>query len=282
MTDLVPSHGRIDRTALERIIQRAAELQAGEREIGEGLTEGELMALGEEVGIPAPYLRRALVEERTRSLTAAESGAVVWLAGPARVAASRTIAGTTARLEAGLGHWMKHGELLQVKRRYPDQTVWEAQQGAFASIKRSLGFGGRRYLLAEARDVAGCVIPVDEHRCHVRLVADLRNTRRDYLVGGGVMATLGTLATGAGFLLGVIAPVAVLPAALTLPLGFAIARGHRAKRERIHVALEQVLDRLEHGEIRATPGAGGGRAGAFVRIADEIKKSLLERTSHQE
>ena len=34
----------IGRDALERIIQRAAELQTGERDIGDGLTEDELLA----------------------------------------------------------------------------------------------------------------------------------------------------------------------------------------------------------------------------------------------
>ena len=57
----------IDRAALERIIQRAAELQTAEREIGEGLTTDEVLALGREVGIPGRYLQQALLEERTRS-----------------------------------------------------------------------------------------------------------------------------------------------------------------------------------------------------------------------
>src|SRR2546426_5974915 len=64
----------IRREALERIIQRAAELQAGERDIGEGLTEPELLALGQDVGIPARYLRQALLEERTRPLIEERGG----------------------------------------------------------------------------------------------------------------------------------------------------------------------------------------------------------------
>ena len=46
------SPGQIDRAALERIIQRAAELQTAEREISDTLTSDELLALGREVGIP--------------------------------------------------------------------------------------------------------------------------------------------------------------------------------------------------------------------------------------
>jgi hypothetical protein len=51
MTDLVPDTSRIDRAALERIIRRATEIHASEREIGDGLTESELMTLGRDVGI---------------------------------------------------------------------------------------------------------------------------------------------------------------------------------------------------------------------------------------
>ena len=72
MSNLVPEASRIDRAALERIIRRAAEIQAGERDIGEGLTEGELMTLGQDVGIPDRYLRQALLEERTEILQIAE------------------------------------------------------------------------------------------------------------------------------------------------------------------------------------------------------------------
>ena len=44
MTEGTPA--RIDRAALERIIQRAAELQTSEREIGDSLTPDEVLALG--------------------------------------------------------------------------------------------------------------------------------------------------------------------------------------------------------------------------------------------
>ncbi|HEY6223477.1 MAG TPA: hypothetical protein VIW26_06820, partial [Gemmatimonadales bacterium] len=74
----------ISREALDRIIQRAAELQTGERDIGEGLSESELLALGKDVGIPPRYLKQALLEERTGALV--PSRAARSLAGPAEVA----------------------------------------------------------------------------------------------------------------------------------------------------------------------------------------------------
>ena len=65
----------IDRPALERILQRAAELQAGERDIGHALSPDEVLALGREVGIPDRYLQQALLEERVR-VDAGPPGAV--------------------------------------------------------------------------------------------------------------------------------------------------------------------------------------------------------------
>ena len=75
MVDGLPA--RIDRAALERIIQRAAELQTAEREIGEGLTPEQIMELGREVGIPGRYLQQVLGRgdltfTNVRSILAAE------------------------------------------------------------------------------------------------------------------------------------------------------------------------------------------------------------------
>src|SRR5213595_2388865 len=173
----------ISREALERIIQRAAELQAGEHDIGDGLTETELLSLGQDVGIPARHLRQALLEERTRSLEPARRGVIAWLAGPERLSAQRVVPGEARDVERSLGVWMEQYELLQMKRRYPDRISWDPKVGAFASIQRALGAGGRRFALARATEVAGRVTPLESGFCHVQLVADVRNGRRQRVAG---------------------------------------------------------------------------------------------------
>src|SRR5690348_18296087 len=100
----------IRREALERIIQQAAELQAGERDIGEGLTEQELLALGQDVGIPARYLRQALLEEQTRSVVAGGTGLWAWLAGPRLLMADRVVPGDRSDVERSLTAWMEREE----------------------------------------------------------------------------------------------------------------------------------------------------------------------------
>jgi len=273
MADNLPSGPRIDREALERIIRRAAELQAGEKDIGEGLTDQELYQLGQDVGIGDRYLRQALLEERTRSAVEPRRGLVVWLAGPDRVAASRTIPQPRRDAELALQSWMTDGELLQVKRRFPEQTTWEAQQGAYASLKRAFGSRGRKYVLARAREVAGAITEVDDRHCHVQLVADLGNALREQLTGATVLGTVGVAGTGAALALGVMMPVAVIPAAFFGVLALVVARRQRQRAAETLVALEQVLDRLEHGEDAPEALAGPG-VKMLNRVAEEIRRSL--------
>ncbi|HEX9755188.1 MAG TPA: hypothetical protein VGA42_05745, partial [Gemmatimonadales bacterium] len=97
MTGQLPNGtDRIDRGALERILQRAAELQASEHDIGEGLTSDEVLSLGKEVGIPPIYLRQAMLEERSRVSAPAPSGFWDGVVGPAEVAAVRVVHGDQA------------------------------------------------------------------------------------------------------------------------------------------------------------------------------------------
>src|SRR5260370_6456241 len=168
----------ISREALERIIQRAAELQAAERDIGDGLTEQELLALGQEVGIPAPYLKRALLAEQTRSAVPELDGVAGWLAGPALLAAERVVPGEAGAVDRALTVWMEREESLQVKRRHSDRTTWEPRVGAFASIQRALGAGGKSFALARATEIATQVSPLEAGVLPGRVVADRPGARR--------------------------------------------------------------------------------------------------------
>ena len=262
----------ISREALERIIQRAAELQAGERDIGDGLTKDEVLALGKDVGIPSRYLQQAILEEQTLVGTEREAGAWAWLAGPRTLSADRVVPGERADLERALTRWMDEGESLQIKRRYPDRITWEPKAGAFATIQRALGSKGRRFALAAAVQVTAQIIPLEAGFCHARLTADVRGSRARRLQGAAVVGTLGVLATAA--FLAPFGALALLPAAVLFPTAAAILRHHRQENERVQVAIEQVLDRLEHGELRADRALPGPRPSTFFRIADEIRRTF--------
>jgi hypothetical protein len=216
-----------------------------------------------------------MLEEQTRVDTESESGLVARLAGPRFVNTARSFAGDAARVEAALHRWMAEGELLQVKRRFPQHTSWEPRQGAMASLRRALNMGGRSYALTRAREVVAQVTALDQGRCHVRLLADLSNTRRERVGTAAGLLTAGAAGGAVGIVLGVALPLAAAPVLLAAGIGWAVARSRLQEIERVHVALEQVLDRLERGEPESDKEFGGPRPSAFIRIADElIKKGL--------
>jgi hypothetical protein len=261
----------ISREALDRIVQRAAELQTGEREIGDGLTEPELLALGQDVGIPARYLKQALLEERTRLLDEHRG----WtLAGPPQLAAQRVVPGDRVAVEGALSHWMENQELLRVKRRYPDRTTWEPQVGFFVSMQRGLKAGGKGYALTRPVEISGQVTPLESGFCHVRLAADVRNLRAARIGAAAGLVSAGAVGTAVAIVIGVLLPLAALPAVLFAVGAMPVLTAHRGQNEKVQVALEQVLDRLERGEIRPEHALPGPRASAFVRIADEIRKQF--------
>jgi hypothetical protein len=249
-------------------------LQSREREVGDSLTEAELLQLGEEVGIAPSHLRRALQEERSRALVPDERGAMVRLFGRKRVATERVIAGESTKIEKRLFEWMSEGELLQVKRRYPDSISWERKEGAWASLRRSLGVGGRKYLLARSRELVTRVSAIDGDRSLVQLIADLSNTRNEYITGSALLFSSGAAITGVAFVLSVMAPVALLPVAVSLPIAYTVARDRRRQVEKVLVALEQILDRLEHGDLDQKPKLRGPHVNVVGRITEEIRRNL--------
>jgi hypothetical protein len=273
MSDTVPPGRRIDRGSLERIIQRAAELQASERDLSEGLTEVELYQLGEDVGLSPAHIKRAMLEERTRAVVRSERGLAVFLAGPAHVHAERVVAQPAKTLSESLHWWMDEGEVLQVKRRFPDVTVWETKRGALAAMKRSFR-SGHSHQLARAFEVNGAVTDLGDHRTHVRLTADLSNHRREHITGATVLVTAGAVTTVVAMSLGVAPWAAAMATPLAAMFGYGVARSQWQEVHRMEIALEQVLDRLEHGEIQAQRAPAGPRPSAFLKIADEIRKSF--------
>ncbi len=74
--------------------------------------------------------------------------------------------------------------------------------------------------------------------------------------------------------MGLLGPFPFLPLLIFGPAAAAILRSHRAQHEHVQIGLEQVLDRLERGEIKAEHALPGQQVSPFVRIADEIRKTF--------
>jgi hypothetical protein len=241
----------IDRAALERVLARASQLQASTGDEPDELTEEQLIELGKEVGLSSQHLRQALAEERTRSpVPDDERGIAASLFGPSRVSASRTVVGKPTDVLATIDAWMKNQEMLIVKRHHADRIVWEPRQDFLVGLKRAFKVGGRDYALSHSFETSATVVVVDDTRVHVGLDADFRTARRrsaQSTVTGGIV---GAGAAGALLVMGVFAPIAVLPAVFAPGIALAGARGLQGRVViRAQLALEQLLDRLERGEI---------------------------------
>ena len=271
--ELLPQ--KITRDQLERIIQRAAELQAGEMDTGEGMTEQELLKLGSEVGIPGRFLRQAMYEEAAGG-AALERGLATRLVGPRVLLAHRVVPGEKAPLEQAIGEFMTEEEAMTPKRRLPDRTVWERQKGLLAEMKRGLSLQGKAYHLARAQDVSVQLNALEDGYVHAELGADVGNMREQAAAGMGIVAATFVLGAVVLAIVPGLAPLSILSLLGAAGLPFLVARAHRRKAEQIQIALEQVLDRLERGEMRGSSSQGAlpGVPQTFARIAEEVRKAF--------
>jgi hypothetical protein len=220
-----------------------------------------LLEVGNEVGLSPVHLRLALAEERTRNVVPSERGLVAQMAGAGVATAQRMVRGTPADILGALNQTMQRDESLILKRRYADRVTWEPRRDLWAALRRLSVASGRAYDLLRVSEVAATAIAVDDARTLVRLDADVSGIRGRRLQGGVAVATAGTVAGGIVFGLALliqpalIAALAVgaVPALAGMAGGVAVARTHRHILQRAQLALEQVLDRVEHNDARRPP-----------------------------
>jgi hypothetical protein len=258
----LPAKPPLDRTAIERVLARASELQAANANNDQTglLTEAELIEIGKEAGISRETLTQALAEERSRVAVREEQGFIASITGPAIATASRAVRGKPEEILAAVDSWMQREECLRVQRRFPDRVTWEPQSGFIGTLKRNLNMSGRGYHLMRASQVAATIIPVDADRVLVRLDADMSEVRNARvrvgfgtlvagILGSGIIAVVGSIAvTPDAFML--LGGAAAVPTLAGAAIGYQVGKGHREVVMRAQLALEQTLDRLEFGSTR--------------------------------
>ena len=267
----------LDRTALERVIARAAELQAASAEPGEALSEAQVLEIAREVGLAPEHVRRAIAEERTRVALEPETGLAASLAGPRQAVASRVVSGRAADVVAALGRTLEDDECFRVCRRLSDRVIFEQRNDLVGALRRGLGVGGRPALRA-AQELSLTVVQVDEGRVLVRLEGDVSQGRRQRLAAGGATAVLGLFTGGTVLVAGAVAnaipeatiPLALLPTLAGSGAGWALARAHRSVVARAQMALEHLLDRLERGELTAPKR----QAPTLRDVIDTVRRSI--------
>jgi hypothetical protein len=262
MSENLPAKSPLDRTAIERVLARAAELQVSTSATDQSglLTEGQLVEIAKEAGISSTMVSQALAEERSRIAVQEEDGFIASVTGPAIATASRTVRGTPAEVLAAIDTWMQREESLTVQRRFPDRITWEPRAGFIGQIQRGLNISGRGFHLTRASQVAATIIPVDAERVLVRLDADLSESRGGRVRVGVGSLIFGVLASGAVAVLGslflvpdafaLLGGAAAVPTLIGAGAGYKVGKGHRQVVMRVQLALEQALDRLEFGSTR--------------------------------
>jgi hypothetical protein len=274
---------RIDRAALERILQRAAELQASEHEIGEGLTSEEVLALGKEVGIPGQYLQQAMLEDQGRIAVPEAQGLAGYLAGPAEVAAVRVVRGEQEAAERALVDWMERNELLTVQRRQPGRISWERLGGVQALLRgvTRLGSGRARFMLDRADLVRATVTPLEPGFHHVSLTASLRVSRNSYLGGGAAMASVGAAGTTGLLALQAVWFAAAAPLAGGLLAGWALTRRYRPVADRTLLGLERALDYVEGAAVKPVHQIPARGSGLLDLLTGEVRRAITAASESQ-
>ncbi len=249
----------LDRQALERVLARAAELQgtAAMPESSDLISESQLLEIGKEVGLSPATLNQALAEERTRVNVPEERGLIAQIAGAGYATATRTVPGNARDILATIDTWMVRDECLQVQRRFADRITWEPQRGLFGKIRRTVNVTGKGFYLMDAAQVSATVMPVDSSRVVVRLDADIQPSRSRRVGASGFVGAMGLAVSGVVGLGLIIAnlPLLVAAGATVIPIAgsgigaYQIAKSHRSVLSGVQLALEQILDRLEHGEF---------------------------------
>nr|MCU0648191.1 hypothetical protein [Gemmatimonadaceae bacterium] len=197
----LPGRPPLDRAALERVLERAASLQAASGDgDGEGISEAQLLEIAREVGLDPAHVQLAAAEERARAVLPEERGVAATLAGPALTSGHRVVRGSVTDTLQAIERWMAREERLVVQRRFPDRLTFERRESAALALDRALNLTGRRFDLARASSVAATVVPADAGRVLVRLDADQRDGRRNALIGAtAAAAAVWTVGAAAAF-----------------------------------------------------------------------------------
>lgn len=255
----------IPRTALERVLARASELQTTTADGVENVSEERLLDIAKEVGLDLAHVRQAIAEERARlPMTELETGPLLDSLGPASLGAQRTVPGTPDDILRRLDSWMPRMESLSTRRRIGDRQSWGPRHDPFGNFLRSFGVGGRRFDLVRVDQVTASVTAIDSARSVVRLdaeIAGMRRMQRNQAVA--LVLALGVLyaviavpvlflvSTGAGT--GILVGLSAFVGGGGFLGWRALRRAYRNAIDRMHLRIEQLLDELEQDRMKEPP-----------------------------
>jgi hypothetical protein len=267
---------RFDQEALQRILQRAAELQANERDVTGSLDGSEVLALGRDVGIPERYLRQAMLEVGQVREAPEPAGWLDEMIGLASVQAERVVRGDVSGIEAVLVRYLETEEAFGVIRQSEGQVMLEPIGGWQAAVRRATG--AKKFMLQKAERIWATIVPLEPGLCQVVLRASLRDHRRSYIGGAATLvsvAVAGTVVLGA---LNAFWPVLLMPLPGAFGASWAIGKSYRTVAERAQLGLECALDKVERGSVKPSHQLPGRKTGLLDTVISEIETLVTNRT----
>jgi len=267
---------KFDQEALQRILQRAAELQANERDVTGSLDGSEVLALGRDVGIPEHFLRQAMLEVGQVREAPEPQGWLDEMMGAASVQADRVVRGDAHAIEAALVNYLETEEVFGVIRRTEGQVMLEPVGGWQAAVRRATG--SKRFMLQKAQQVSATIVPLEAGLCQVVLRASLRDVRRGYIGGAAALVSVAIAATVVLGALNAFWPVLLMPLPGAFGFSWGIGKSYRTVTERAQLGLECALDHVERGSVRASHQLPGRGTGLIDTVMSEIETLIAPRT----
>ncbi len=266
---------KFDQEALQRILQRAAQLQADERDVSGSLDGNEVLALGRDVGIPERYLRQAMLEVQAHEAPEAD-GWLDEMVGGASVHAERVVRGDPLAIEESLVRYLETEEVFGVIRRTEGQLMLEPVSGWHAAVRRATS--GRRLMLQKAESISATIVPLEAGFCQVSLRASLRNLRWGYIGGAAALVSVAVASTVVLGALNAFWPVLLMPLPGAFGFSWAIGKSYRTVAERAQLGLECALDQAERGAVRSSHELPGRKTGLLDTVISEIETLVTNRT----
>jgi hypothetical protein len=244
-----PAPARITNDELQAVIRRAVELQAGHTAaVGEGVSDADVVRIGQELGLDPASMRLAMAEVRGRATV--ESGALVTIVGERVVRASRVVKRPAGVISAQLERYLRESEFMIAQRRFPSSTRYVRDSSIAAGLGRfARGFlRPHRPINVQQLDVS--VASIDDASCLVSLSVDLATMRGGLLagvLGGGTVASAGWAVTV--WATGIAAPLMLIGIPVVAGSWVGMRAIYNAIRNSLQDRLESLLDRAEHNEL---------------------------------
>lgn len=266
---------KFDQEALQRILQRAAQLQADERDVSGSLDGNEVLALGRDVGIPERYLRQAMLEVGQHRDEPEPEGWIDEMIGVSSVQAERVVRGDPRSIEAALVRYLETEEVFGVIRQTEGQLMLEPVGGWQAAVRRATG--SKRFMLQNAERLSATIVPLEPGLCQVVLRASLRDVRRGYIGGAAALVSVGVAATIVLGALNAFWPVLLMPLPGAFGASWAVGKAYRPLIERTQLGLECALDQVERGAVRTSHQLPGKKT-ILDTVISEIETLVSNRT----